>query len=113
MIYANLQAIVVGIPLLKPDLSLVDHEIKPDGSELNLAIEKWQKKVERLGGEPQGLWIVDFDNGQGYFCWKFPEAKIGFWHGYEDGFSKRIALQKEETTNENCYCTNQLHPGGF
>gem|GEM_PF-6702879 len=33
MIYANLQAIVVGIPLLKPDLSLVDHEIKPDGSE--------------------------------------------------------------------------------
>jgi len=33
LIYANLQAIVVGIPLLKPDLSLVDHEIKPDGSD--------------------------------------------------------------------------------
>lgn len=80
---------------------------------LNNAVETWHKKVERLGGEPQGLWIVDFDNGQGYFCWKYPEVEVGYWHGYDDGFSKRIALQKDESTHENCHCTDQPYSGGL
>lgn len=52
-------------------------------------VEKWQSKVESLGAEPKGLWIVDFDNGSGYFCWKYPENTICFCHGYEDGFQSR------------------------
>jgi hypothetical protein len=40
------------------------------------------------------LWIEDFDAGDGYFCWKFPERQIEFWHHYNDGFSKRIRVEE-------------------
>lgn len=52
-------------------------------------IERWQQKIERLGGKPKGLWLADFDNGEGYWCWKFPETVIQHHHGYQDGFSGR------------------------
>lgn len=59
---------------------------------MNAVISKWQSKIEKLGGEPKGLWMVDFDNGQGFYCWKFPETKISYWHGYHDGFSGRCLI---------------------
>lgn len=65
-----------------------------------IAIEKtisehlshWQMKIAKLGAKPKGLWIVDFDSGQGYYCWKYPEKTVSHWHGYEDGFSARRSL---------------------
>lgn len=60
---------------------------------INQIILRWQTKMEKLGAEPKGLWMADFDNGKGYFCWKFPETKIKFWHGYQDGFSGRILIE--------------------
>lgn len=60
---------------------------------INDIIEKWQNKLEKLGTVPKGLWLADFDNGEGYFCWKFPETKISFWHGYHDGFSGRRPIE--------------------
>lgn len=60
---------------------------------INETIGAWQKKVEKLGCEPKGLWMADFDNGDGYFCWRFPETEIKFWHGYQDGFSGRIIIE--------------------
>ena len=65
---------------------------------INALIEQWQSKIERLGAKPKGLWLADFDNGSGYFCWKFPETKIKFFHGYNEGFSGRKSL--EETSFE-------------
>ena len=59
---------------------------------INTLIEQWQNKIERLGAKPKGLWLADFDNGSGYFCWKFPETKIRFTHGYGEGFSGRKAI---------------------
>ncbi len=61
------------------------------------AIDTWHTKVEKLGGEPKGLWLVDFDNGYGYYCWKFPETEIQYWHGYRDGFSGRKMIAKENS----------------
>jgi hypothetical protein len=65
-------------------------------SEINLTVERWQQKVAKLGANPKGLWLADFDNGEGYYCWKFPETEISYWHGYKDGFSGRTALQPEK-----------------
>lgn len=62
-------------------------------SRINEIIGAWQRKVEKLGCEPKGLWMADFDNGEGYFCWRFPETEIKFWHGYQDGFSGRILVE--------------------
>lgn len=61
--------------------------------EINLVIQRWQRKIEKLGAEPKGLWMADFDNGEGYFCWKFPENEIRHAHGYQDGFSGRILIE--------------------
>ena len=61
--------------------------------EVNALIQEWQNKVQKLGALPKGLWIADFDAGDGYFCWKFPERTIQFWHRYSDGFSKRLLVE--------------------
>ena len=67
-------------------------------SEVNLLIQEWQTKVQKLGALPKGLWIADFDAGDGYFCWKYPERGIDFWHHYSDGYSKRMRVSERCTT---------------
>jgi len=72
---------------------------------INSLIEKWQNKLERLGMRPKGLWLADFDNGEGYFCWKFPETEIQFQHGYQDGFTGRTSILKRDD-HESSLSTN-------
>jgi len=61
-------------------------------AEINREFNKWQNKITRLGAVPKGMWLADFDHGVGYYCWKFPETKIKFSHGYQDGFSGRTEI---------------------
>ncbi len=61
-------------------------------SQVNQLIQEWQTKIQKLGALPKGLWIADFDAGDGYYCWKFPERSLDFWHRYNDGYSKRIRV---------------------
>ena len=56
-------------------------------------VNSWADAVRALGLEAKGLWLVDFDNGEGYYCWKYPEAAIAHYHGYDDGFAVRIPIQ--------------------
>lgn len=60
--------------------------------QVNKIVELWQSKIEKLGLRPKGLWLCDFDNGAGYFCWKYPESQITHYHGYNEGFSGRKKL---------------------
>jgi hypothetical protein len=53
----------------------------------------WAEEVRALGLEAKGLWLVDFDNGEGYYCWSYPEPSITHYHGYGDGFAGRISIQ--------------------
>lgn len=78
-------------------------------AEIDSTVTRWESKVKRLGATPKGLWLVDFDNGMGYYCWKFPEERIQFWHGYQDGYTKRVLISQQEDTNsdENCGKPNQ------
>lgn len=81
-------------------------------------IECWQRKMSRLGIQPKGLWLADFDNGYGYWCWKYPETAIRHYHGYQDGFSGRRQIvsnstELEEKQHANRNCTNQSHPWGL
>lgn len=61
-------------------------------TQVNSLVQEWQNKVQKLGALPKGLWIADFDSGDGYFCWKYPERGIEYWHRYSDGFSKRLRV---------------------
>lgn len=66
--------------------------------QVNSLVQEWQTKMEKLGAHTKGLWIADLDSGDGYFCWKFPEERIEYWHKYSDGFSGR---QKIEHTHHH------------
>jgi hypothetical protein len=59
---------------------------------LETLMESWAEAVRSLGPEVKGPWLVDFDSGDGYWCWAFPEEALDHWHGYEGGFSSRIPV---------------------
>ena len=61
-------------------------------AEIRGCIGEWQQKLQRLGLFSKGLWLVDFDHGDGYWCWKYPEPDILFTHGDHEGFSQRREL---------------------
>jgi len=60
--------------------------------QVNELIQTWNDKIRKLGAEPKGLWVVDFNSGAGYYSWKHPEAEILYWHSYEDGYAVRKPL---------------------
>ncbi|MDH3638853.1 MAG: DUF2203 domain-containing protein [Gammaproteobacteria bacterium] len=60
--------------------------------EYEIIVKRWVSKMERLGLVVKGLWLVDFDTGDGYLCWKYPELKLGYYHDYSGGFSGRRSL---------------------
>jgi hypothetical protein len=64
--------------------------------ELRLAMDEiaqqWAAAITSLGCEVKGLWLVDWDSGDGYYCWKYPEETISFFHSYEDGFAGRVPI---------------------
>jgi hypothetical protein len=80
---------------------LAEREALDAGSEERAQIEarirvqvgRWARSMEALGLEVKGLWLVDFDNGSGYYCWKWPEEDLAYFHGYEEGFPGRIRIQ--------------------
>jgi len=36
---------------------------------------------------------VDFDTGDGFICWKYPELRLGYYHDYTSGFAARRPLE--------------------
>jgi regulator of sirC expression with transglutaminase-like and TPR domain len=56
-------------------------------------VSEWARELTSLGLEIKGLWLVDFDSGAGYYCWKYPEKDLAHFHSYEEGFGGRVPLQ--------------------
>ena len=69
----------------------------PSAEQLDAQVAKvtsdWARAMEALGLEVKGLWLVDFDNGSGYYCWRWPETELAYFHGYEEGFAGRVRIQ--------------------
>ena len=61
-------------------------------SEVESVVRRWANEVMNLGIDVKGLWLVDFDNGSGYYCWQYPEEGLQFFHTYEDGFRGRTRI---------------------
>jgi len=70
-----------------PDLTRIEQNYRE-------IVRKWMGKMERLGLVVKGLWLVDFDTGDGYLCWRYPELKLNHYHSYEEGFNGRRPLQE-------------------
>jgi hypothetical protein len=62
---------------------------------INTVLQTWAAEIRDFGVEVKGLWLADFDSGDGYYyCWKLGEDDIEHFHRYETGFAGRrpIAL---------------------
>ncbi len=62
-------------------------------NQIRIEVSHWVRAMEALGVDIKGLWLVDFDNGNGYYCWKWPEESLEYFHGYEEGFEGRVRIQ--------------------
>jgi hypothetical protein len=60
--------------------------------ELADVVNGWADAIRTLGLEAKGLWLVDFDNGEGYYCWCYPEDALTHYHTYEEGFAGRMKI---------------------
>ena len=56
-------------------------------------VSRWAREMEALGLDVKGVWLVDFDTGGGYYCWKWPEETLEYFHTYEEGFAGRTRIQ--------------------
>jgi hypothetical protein len=55
-------------------------------------VSRWANDIMSLGIDVKGLWLVDFDNGSGYYCWQYPEEGLQYYHTYEEGFRGRTRI---------------------
>lgn len=60
--------------------------------QLSLIVERWSQKILKLGCQPRGLWVVVFDNGQGFYCWNYPDEDVEFFHVYQSDSGSRTPV---------------------
>lgn len=82
------------VKLLSLQLHLIEDRARRKSIEEHIyrTFQEWHQKVRKLGCEAKGMWLVDFDSGEGYYCWRYPEASISHFHGYSEGFRGRVKL---------------------
>lgn len=61
--------------------------------QIQRVLQNWHQKIHKLGCVAKGMWLVDFDSGEGYFCWHYPEESIEFFHAYHEGFGGRSKIR--------------------
>ena len=70
----------------------------PRKPQLALQYEKivrlWMTKMARFGLVARGLWAVEFDTGDGYLSWKYPELRLAFFVDSEDPKLTRRSLSE-------------------
>ena len=71
---------------------LVEDFETEDPGEYQRVVGEWAARILALGIEVKGLWLIDFDSGGGYYCWRYPEQALEYFHGYDEGFTGRVKL---------------------
>ncbi|HEX8618396.1 MAG TPA: DUF2203 family protein [Thermoanaerobaculia bacterium] len=73
-------------------VATVEEMASDDPDDYQRLVTEWADAILALDVEVKGLWLVDFDSGAGYYCWKYPEPALEHFHGYEEGFGGRVKL---------------------
>ncbi|MFH0799320.1 MAG: DUF2203 family protein [Pseudomonadota bacterium] len=64
--------------------------------ELDAVVRRWSVKVAQLGCEPRGIWLVDFDAGEGWFSWRIGDDRLNFFHPHEAGLAEGPFMGRSE-----------------
>jgi hypothetical protein len=92
--YAEAAALLPEVRRLTEDAYRGVEALGPEpGGQADALITEWAEALVEQGLEVKGLWLVDFDNGSGYYCWQYPEPSLRYYHSYEDGFQGRMPIQ--------------------
>ena len=92
--YAEAAALLPEVRRLTEDVyAKVEALGAKPGEQADALIREWAEALTARGIEVKGLWLVDFDNGSGYYCWQYPEPSLRYFHSYEDGFEGRVPIQ--------------------
>lgn len=62
--------------------------------EFEYVVSRWKAKIELLGPIVYGLWVVEFDVGEGYLSWRYPEIGINFFRPNGEQFANRQRLSR-------------------
>jgi hypothetical protein len=79
---------LIGLEQVEEPFTVDDQSLP----ELRQVLQEWAERVLIFGVEIKGLWLVDFDTGSGYYCWKYPEPALEYFHTYDEGFQGRVAI---------------------
>lgn len=60
--------------------------------EYEVVVSQWRSKIELLGAQVSGLWVVEFDMGDGYLAWRYPELSLSYFRANDGSFSERVKL---------------------
>lgn len=60
--------------------------------EFESQVSQWRSKVIQFGVRVSGLWMVEFDVGEGCLCWRHPELSIKTFRKHGVAFSERVKL---------------------
>jgi hypothetical protein len=55
-------------------------------------VARWKNKIETLGAAVAGLWLVEFDVGEGVLSWRNPELSLNYFRANNTPFSARVKL---------------------
>ncbi len=71
-----------------------DPRLRAVSAEYEVVVKRWVEKMARLGLVVGALWRVDFDTGDGYFSWKYPEHRLGFYRTHAEPFDQRRPIDE-------------------
>lgn len=73
---------------------LAKHDTAENRERVEHLLKEWVNKIVDFGVDVKGPWLVDFDSGDGYYyCWRYGEEDIMFFHRYETGFAGRRPIE--------------------
>ena len=60
----------------------------------------WKTKIEQLGPSVEGLWIVEFNVGEGVLSWRYPELSLSHFRLHGQSFASREKLKRYIEEND-------------
>ena len=75
-------------------MSIIDDMSPELEFEYKRGVEDWIEKMTRLGVKPVTLGVVNFDTGDGFLNWKYPEINLSHYHDYDSHYKERRSLEK-------------------